>query len=63
MTDENFNLPEGFTCDECFAFQFCRGIGVAKPGQTTCDWLPVRFSPSLECVRRLKAQIAQKEAA
>jgi len=58
MSDTNFNLPEGFTCEECYAFRFCFGIGVSKPGQTTCDWFPVRFSPSLESVRKLKQQIS-----
>jgi hypothetical protein len=40
---KEFALPPGVTCEDCFAFHFCTGIGVAKEGQTLCDWYPVRF--------------------
>lgn len=61
-TRPDMRLPVGFTCAECFAFRFCKGIGVATETQTTCDWFPVRFSPSIETVRTLKAQVQALEA-
>jgi hypothetical protein len=40
---DKMSLPEGFTCDSCFAFDHCVAFGVSKSGQTRCDWHPVRF--------------------
>ena len=37
------NLPPGVTCDSCYAFRFCVGIGCTKPGATRCDYFPNRY--------------------
>jgi hypothetical protein len=53
-------LPDGFTCQDCFAFsRFCKPLGIAKHENKTCDYYPVRFQESLECLAKLKAN--QKE--
>lgn len=36
-------LPEENTCDDCQNFERCKALGVAKEGQGTCDWFPIRF--------------------
>ena len=60
---EDFRLPEGFTCSDCFAFtRFCKPLGIAKAENTTCDYLPVRFQASYECLARLKANQKQEVA-
>ena len=40
---EEMNLPDGNTCDDCFAFRFCNGIGCTSSGRTHCDYHPNRF--------------------
>ncbi len=40
---EQMKLPAGKTCDSCFAFYFCNGIGCTWPGRTECDYFPNRF--------------------
>jgi hypothetical protein len=53
---DDMALPEGFTCQDCFAFaRFCAPMGIAKPENTRCDWLPSRF----RLRRDLLAQFAQ----
>jgi hypothetical protein len=52
-------LPEGFTCQDCNAFRYCSNLGVAKAEQTNCDWLPVRFSPTLKLVRELRTALEE----
>ena len=40
-------LPEGFTCDICARFNYCKGLGVIREeSQSRCDWHPVRFKIS-----------------
>ena len=41
--DQDMKLPEGKTCDLCFAFRFCNGIGCTWAGRTECDYWPNRF--------------------
>lgn len=41
--EQDMKLPEGKTCDDCFAFSFCNGIGCSWPGRTACDYWPNRF--------------------
>ena len=36
-------LPPGKTCDSCFAFRFCIGIGCTWSGRTSCDYFPNRY--------------------
>ena len=38
------DLPEGKTCQDCFAFRrFCEPIIGVRPTSTECDYFPVRF--------------------
>lgn len=41
--DADMKLPEGKSCDDCYAAHFCFGIGCSKPGRTSCDYWPNRF--------------------
>jgi hypothetical protein len=41
-------LPEGNTCNDCYAFRFCIGIGCTSHGATHCDYWPNRFRPNTE---------------
>lgn len=41
---EAMKLPPGKTCDQCFAFSFCKGIGCRWSGRTECDYYPNRFA-------------------
>jgi len=43
--DDSMNLAPGVTCDSCYAFYFCKGIGCTKPGATRCDYYPNRYFP------------------
>lgn len=45
---DSMKLPEGRTCDECYAFKFCKGLFGCKPDNTECDYYPVRFKPVQE---------------
>jgi hypothetical protein len=36
-------LPPGFTCQDCWAFSFCAGIGCTTAENTVCDFYPSRF--------------------
>ncbi len=45
--DDSMNLPEGVTCDSCFAFSYCKGIGCTWAGRKQCDYYPNRYSPKL----------------
>lgn len=55
------DLPEGFTCQDCYAFErFCRPVIGMKPESTRCDYFPVRFAASLKCLAELKTLREQK---
>lgn len=51
---DDMALPAGFTCHDCFAFNFCRGIGVAKAEQIRCDWAPSRFRARSQVLQEMK---------
>jgi MoaA/NifB/PqqE/SkfB family radical SAM enzyme len=40
---DSMKLPQGATCDQCFAFEYCAGIGCTWSGRTECDYFPNRF--------------------
>ena len=44
-------LPEGKTCNDCYAFKFCIGIGCTSHGATHCDYWPNRFRPNVPAQR------------
>jgi hypothetical protein len=41
--EQDMKLPEGKTCDVCYAFRFCKGIGCSWEGREECDYWPNRF--------------------
>jgi len=41
--ERNMSLPAGKTCDTCYAYLFCSGIGCTKAKATQCDYYPVRY--------------------
>lgn len=43
MKREEMNLPEGKTCDDCFHFEKCVGIGYTWSRRKECDFYPSRF--------------------
>lgn len=54
--DVQMRLPGSFRCKDCFAFQrFCSPLGIAKPENQHCDYYPMRFQPSEECLKELAA--------
>ena len=48
---DQMQLPEGKTCNDCYAFQFCIGIGCTSHGATHCDYWPNRFRPNYLFIR------------
>lgn len=55
------NLPEGYTCADCFAFlRFCKPMGIAKDSNTQCDYAPSRFSLSQTRLREF-AQLRKEK--
>lgn len=37
------SIPRGLTCNSCRSFERCSAVGVAKPDQRHCDWIPSHF--------------------
>lgn len=37
-------LPEGRTCGDCRHARRCFGFGFSKPGRSSCDFWPSRYS-------------------
>ncbi|MCC6591579.1 MAG: hypothetical protein IT168_33135 [Bryobacterales bacterium] len=42
-TFASMELPDGRCCNDCSHVVRCCGIFGAKPGNTECDWFPIRF--------------------
>ena len=36
-------LPEGKTCADCTHVQLCTGLGMTRPENPACDFIPIRF--------------------
>ena len=45
------------TCGACASFKRCEAFGVAKTGNTECDWEPSRFEWSTSHVVALQAEV------
>jgi hypothetical protein len=43
VTTDTAALPQGKTCKDCHAFEYCNWLLQAKADSTECDWTPSRF--------------------
>ena len=41
--NKEMKLPEGKTCEVCFAYEWCKRLFGCEPTNTECDYYPVRF--------------------
>lgn len=53
---EAMKLPDGVTCDSCYAFRFCSGIGCSWSGRTECDYYPNRYRPAKGAAQPVEAE-------